>query len=61
LDEDYSNQLYDYSYFGNNCSVSETFTGSYLWDRSWDLQILNEETWTVDFKTYSYLDKGILF
>ncbi|CDW87619.1 UNKNOWN [Stylonychia lemnae] len=64
LDEDIGLTFYDSSIYGNNIqstSVELGNQGKLLWIPNWEQVILNEETWTDDFITYQYMDRGLYF
>eukprot|EP00347_Sterkiella_histriomuscorum_P013429 403364739 len=61
MDEDQSNVIYDSSYYKNKFTLPTPTNGYLTWDKSWEQVLFNEETWTDDFKTSQYMDRGILF
>eukprot|EP00347_Sterkiella_histriomuscorum_P023362 403334932 len=62
LDEDKLSKLYDSSIYGQSITMATPSSDGFIsWDNSWDRVVFNEETWTNDFQTYQYMNRGIHF
>ncbi|CDW86137.1 UNKNOWN [Stylonychia lemnae] len=62
MDEDKGQYFYDDTIYKNQMNLTTPVTQGYAtWDRKWEQVIFNEETWTLDFVTHQYLDRGIYF